>query len=56
MFAVYSSVADAASNSPTEPLYNPHAWNTIKTFWALYFREAGADLVTYSPECLIERE
>ncbi len=35
---------------------NPHAWNTIKAFWALYFREAGADLVTYSPECLVERE
>lgn len=31
-------------------------WNALKTFWALYFREAGAELVSYSAECSVERE
>ncbi len=35
---------------------NQNTWNTVKAFWALYFREAEAELVTYSPECRIERE
>jgi len=34
---------------------NPHTWNTVKAFWTLYFPEAGAELVTYSLECLINR-
>ncbi len=28
----------------------PQAWNTIKAFWLAYFRDAGAELVTYSAE------
>jgi hypothetical protein len=35
---------------------SPRAWNAIKTFWTLYFREAGAELVSYSAECSVERE
>lgn len=35
---------------------NPQAWNALKTFWTLYFREAGAELVSYSAECSVERE
>ena len=34
---------------------NPQAWNTIKAFWTLYFREAGAELVSYSAEARSER-
>jgi hypothetical protein len=33
----------------------PHAWNVLRTFWTLYFREAGAELVSYSAECDVER-
>ena len=35
---------------------SPQTWNAIKTFWTLYFREAGAELVSYSAECSVERE
>ena len=28
----------------------PQGWNTVRAFWDLYFREAGATLVSYSPE------
>jgi hypothetical protein len=35
---------------------SPQAWNALKTFWTLYFREAGAELVSYSAECGIERD
>ena len=35
---------------------SPQTWNALKTFWALYFREAGAELVSYSAECTTERE
>jgi hypothetical protein len=34
---------------------SPHSWSTIKEFWILYFREAGAELVSYSVECSVER-
>jgi hypothetical protein len=34
---------------------SPQAWNALRTFWTLYFREAGAELVSYSAECSIER-
>ena len=34
---------------------SPQSWNTIKEFWTLYFREAGAELISYSVECAIER-
>ena len=33
----------------------PQAWMAIKKFWAMYFRAAGAELVSYSAECEIER-
>jgi hypothetical protein len=35
---------------------SPQTWNALKTFWTLYFREAGAELVSYSAECSVERE
>jgi hypothetical protein len=35
---------------------SPQTWNALKTFWTLYFREAGAELVSYSAESSIERE
>ena len=35
---------------------SPQAWNSLKTFWTLYFQEAGAELVTYSAECNVDRE
>jgi hypothetical protein len=28
----------------------PQAWNTMKAFWTAYFRDAGAEIVTYSAE------
>jgi hypothetical protein len=34
---------------------NPDAWATIKAFWSAYFKAAGADLVTYSPEVSVFR-
>jgi hypothetical protein len=34
---------------------NPYTWNTLKTFWTLYFREAGAELISYSAEARSER-
>jgi hypothetical protein len=35
---------------------SPQAWNALRMFWTLYFREAGAELVSYSAECSGERE
>ena len=35
---------------------SPQAWNGLRTFWTMYFREAGAELVSYSAESSIERE
>ena len=34
---------------------NPQTWNALRTFWTLYFRKAGAELVSYSAECSVER-
>jgi hypothetical protein len=34
----------------------PQVWNALRTFWILYFREAGAELAAYSAECSVERE
>ena len=34
----------------------PKAWSVLRTFWTLYFRKAGADLVSYSAECATQRE
>ena len=34
---------------------SPQAWLTIKKFWEMYFAAAGAQLVSYSPECNTER-
>jgi hypothetical protein len=33
----------------------PQAWNALKRFWTFYFREAGAELVSYSVECDAQR-
>lgn len=35
---------------------SPYEWNTVKTFWRLYFQAAGAELVSYSAEARCERE
>jgi hypothetical protein len=35
---------------------SPQAWNTLRAFWVLYFREAGAELSSYSAECNSTRE
>jgi hypothetical protein len=35
---------------------SPQAWNALRTFWTLYLREAGAELISYSAECTVERE
>ena len=35
---------------------SPQMWNVLRTFWTLYFRKAGAELVSYSAECSVERE
>jgi hypothetical protein len=35
---------------------SPQTWNALRTFWTLYFREAGAELVSYSAECSVERD
>jgi hypothetical protein len=35
---------------------SPQTWNALKTFWMMYFREAGAELVSYSAECSLERD
>jgi hypothetical protein len=35
---------------------SPKAWNALRKFWTLYFHEAGADLVSYSAECSVERQ
>jgi hypothetical protein len=34
---------------------SPQAWLAVKNFWTLYFQAAGAELVTYSPECDVQR-
>jgi hypothetical protein len=34
----------------------PQAWNTLRTFWTLYFRAAGAEIVSYSAEASVERD
>ena len=34
----------------------PQTWNALRTFWTLYFRKAGAELIAYSAECSVERE
>ncbi len=34
---------------------SPQAWLTVKRFWEMYFREAGAELGTYSVGCSVER-
>jgi hypothetical protein len=33
----------------------PQAWDTIKAFWEAYFRDAGADLVSYAADSTPER-
>jgi hypothetical protein len=33
----------------------PQAWLTVKSFWTAYFQAAGAELVTYSAECDVQR-
>jgi len=33
----------------------PRSWVTIRRFWEVYFALAGAELVTYSAECDVER-
>lgn len=33
----------------------PQAWNSIKAFWEAYFREAGAELVSYGADATSER-
>ena len=33
----------------------PQGWLIVKNFWTMYFAAAGAELVTYSAECDVER-
>jgi len=33
----------------------PEIWATLKKFWTLYFKAAGAELTAYSAECDLER-
>jgi hypothetical protein len=33
----------------------PQAWLVLKSFWNLYFKAAGAELVSYSAECAVGR-
>lgn len=33
----------------------PQAWNNIKAFWEAYFRDAGAELVSYAADGAPER-
>ena len=33
----------------------PQGWLIVKNFWTMYFATAGAELVTYSAECDVER-
>ena len=40
-------VQGAASDGLT-----PQRWITMKEFWGRYFSSAGAEVITYSPECL----
>lgn len=35
---------------------SPQNWNTIRAFWTLYFRAAGAELISYSAECDVARD
>lgn len=34
----------------------PAGWSAIRAFWRLYVREAGAELVVYSPDAVMRRE
>lgn len=33
----------------------PQGWLIVKNFWTEYFKAAGAELITYSPECEVQR-
>ena len=33
----------------------PQAWSALKTFWVKYFSGTGAELVSYSAECDVQR-
>jgi hypothetical protein len=33
----------------------PQGWVTVKNFWTMYFAAAGAELVSYSAECDVQR-
>lgn len=33
----------------------PQGWLTVKNFWTMYFAAAGAELVSYSAECDVQR-
>jgi hypothetical protein len=33
----------------------PQGWLTVKNFWTMYFEAAGAELVSYSAECDVQR-
>ena len=33
----------------------PKSWMTMKIFWKMYFRAAGAELVAYSTDCNVQR-
>jgi len=47
----YKIYIDGASPSGL----TPQVWLAVKKFWTLYFSAAGAELVSYSVECEIER-
>jgi hypothetical protein len=34
---------------------SPQAWLTVRNFWALYFKAAGAELLVYSADCDLQR-
>jgi hypothetical protein len=34
---------------------SPQAWLAVKAFWTMYFAAAGAELVSYSAECDVQR-
>lgn len=34
---------------------SPQAWNTVKSFWLLYFEAAGAKVTAYSVDCEVQR-
>ena len=47
-YKVYVIGASPAGLSPEE-------WNAVRMFWTLYFRQTGAELVSYSAESGVER-